>query len=183
MIWFSSCVKTEDNNDGIKPVIDSLSFRFNANDTINWEGTFITINDSTSRNKELDTLVIGKMLYMSGKFSSNKLNALSGYKVELWYKLTNKTKKEIDAKLIAIGKSIYGQTDADIWNNRLMTILDTISKIEKGKNGQDTTVLYFPIAGDYKVNVVCGDIFGNRDSIRFPVRLLSRESIYNSRNK
>lgn len=183
ILWFSSCAKTEDNNDGIKPVIDSLSFRFNANDTINWEGTFIKINDSTSRKKEPDTLVIGKMLYMSGKFSSNKINALSGYKVELWYKLMNKDKKEIDEKLRAIGKSIFGQTDADIWNNRLMTIFDTISKIEKGKNGQDTTVLYSPIAGEYKVNVVCGDIYGNRDSIQFPVRLLTRESIYNSRKK
>lgn len=182
MLWFSSCAKTEDNNDKTPPVISNI--RINANDTINWQGTIIKINDSTAINKEPDTLVIGKMLYMSGKFSSNKINALSGYKVELWYKSENKKfGKERDDTLRAIGKSIFGQTDADIWNNRLGLILDSISRAEKGKNGQDTTVLYSPIAGDYKVNVVCGDIYGNRDSIQFPVRLLTRESIYNSRKK
>ena len=184
MLWFSSCAKTEDNNDGIKPVIDSLSFRFNANDTINKNGTIIKINDSTSINKELDTLVIGKMLYMSGKFSSNKVNGLSGYKVELWYRLRNDSlNKEIDEKLKAIGRSIFGLTDADIWNNKLMTIPDSISRTERGKYVQDTTVFYSPIEGDCKVNVVCGDIYGNRDSIQFPVRLLSRKSIYDSRSK
>lgn len=182
MIWFSSCAKTEDDNDKITPVISNV--RFNANDTINWQGSIIKINDSTSINKELDTLVVGKILYLSGKFSSNKINALSGYKVELWYKSENKKfGKERDDTLRAIGKSIYGLTDADIWNNRLALILDSISRAEKGKNGQDTTVFYFPITGDYKVNVVCGDIYGNRDSIQFPVRLLLRESIYNSRKK
>ncbi len=183
MLWFSSCAKTEDNNDGIKPVIDSLSFRFNANDTINWKGTFITINDSTSRKKEPDTLVIGKMLYMSGKFSSNKINALSGYKVELWYKLMNKDKKEIDEKLRAIGKSIFEQTDADIWNNRLIIIPDSISRTEENEAGINEPVIYKPIEGVDTLNVVCGDIYGNIDSIQFPVRLMSRKSIYDSRNK
>ncbi|MDR1707065.1 MAG: hypothetical protein LBR46_03590 [Prevotella sp.] len=181
MLWFSSCAKTEEDNDKIAPVIGIV--RFNSNDTINWKGIIIKINDSTFTNRELDTLTIGKVLYLSGKFSSNKDNALSGYKAELWYKSRSKNLKERDDTLKAIGKSIFGMTDADIWNNRLMTIPDSISRTERGKNVQDTTVFYFPIEGDYKVNVVCGDIYGNRDSIQFPVRLLSRKSIYDSRNK
>ncbi|MFT4222700.1 hypothetical protein [Dysgonomonas sp.] len=181
MLWFSSCAKTEEDNDKIAPVIGIV--RFNSNDTINWKGIIIKINDSTFTNRELDTLTIGKVLYLSGKFSSNKDNALSGYKAELWYKSRSKNLKERDDTLKAIGKSIFGMTDVDIWNNRLMTIPDSISRTERGKNVQDTTVFYFPIEGDYKVNVVCGDIYGNRDSIQFPVRLLSRKSIYDSRNK
>lgn len=181
MLWFSSCAKTEEDNDKIAPVIGIV--RFNSNDTINWKGIIIKINDSTFTNRELDTLTIGKVLYLSGKFSSNKDNALSGYKAELWYKSRSKNLKERDDTLKGIGKSIFGMTDADIWNNRLMTIPDSISRTERGKNVQDTTVFYFPIEGDYKVNVVCGDIYGNRDSIQFPVRLLSRKSIYDSRNK
>lgn len=181
MLWFSSCAKTEEDNDKIAPVIGIV--RFNSNDTINWKGIIIKINDSTFTNRELDTLTIGKVLYLSGKFSSNKDNALSGYKAELWYKSRSKNLRERDDTLRAIGKSIFGMTDADIWNNRLMTIPDSISRTERGKNVQDTTVFYFPIEGDYKVNVVCGDIYGNRDSIQFPVRLLSRKSIYDSRNK
>jgi hypothetical protein len=181
MLWFSSCAKTEDNNDGIAPVISNI--RFNSNDTINWEGTIIKINDSTSTSRELDTLVIGKILYMSGYFSTNNTKALSGYKVELWYKLINSDMEVLDDTLTAIGKNIYGMTEADIWNNRLIQIPDSVSRTEENEAGIDVSVIYKPIAGDYTVNVACGDIYGNKDSTLFSIRLLSRETIYNSRNK
>lgn len=180
MLWFSSCAKSEDNNDSIKPVIESI--RFNFNDTIMWQGTGITINDTLTKQGQ-DTIVIGKILYMSGHFYTNKDHALSGYKVDLWYKLINKDQKVIDGILTGVGAGIFGRTDTIIRMNRLVTIPDSISKTEKNEAGIDVSVIYKPVEGEHTLNVVCGDIYGNRDSLQFPVKLLSRKSIYNSRKK
>lgn len=182
VLWFSSCAKTEDNNDNISPVIDSLSIRFNFNDTIKWQGTSITINDTLTKEGQ-DTLVIGKVIYMSGRFFTNKERALSGYKVDLYYKLINKSQKEINNTLTAVGASIFGKTDTIIRMNRLITIPDFTSIMEDNESGVKTPVIYSPVEGDYTLNVVCGDIYGNRDSLQFPVKLLSRKSIYDSRKK
>ncbi|GAB6007979.1 hypothetical protein [Dysgonomonas reticulitermitis] len=182
MIWFSSCTKTEDNNDNIPPVIDSLSIRFNFNDTIKWQNTSITINDTLTKEGQ-DTLVVGKVIYMSGRFFTNKERALSGYKVDLYYKLINESQKEINDTLTAVGAGIFGKTDTIIRMNRLITIPDFISIMENNESGVKVPVIYYPVEGDHTLNVVCGDIYGKRDSIQFPVKLLSRKSIYDSRKK
>jgi hypothetical protein len=182
MLWFSSCAKTNNSNDNIPPVIDSLSIRFNFNDTIKWQGTDITINDTLTKERQ-DTLVIGKMIYMSGRFFTNKERALSGYKVNLYYKLINRSRKERYDTLTAVGAGIFGKTDTIIRMNRLIMIPDSISIKEKNESDVEVPVIYYPMEGNYKVNVVCGDIYSNRDSIQFPVKLLSRKLIYDSRKK
>jgi hypothetical protein len=180
MLWLSSCAKTEDNNDNIPPVIENI--RFNFNDTIKWQGTSITINDTLTKEGQ-DTLVVGKVIYMSGRFFTNKERALSGYKVDLYYKLWDKKDKIRNDTLTSVGVSIFGRSDTTIWLNRLITISDSTSIMENNESGVKVPVIYYPIEGDHTLNVVCGDIYGKRDSLQFPVKLLSRKSIYDSRKK
>lgn len=180
MLYFSSCAKEENNNDGVKPKISEVMF--NSNDTIMWKGTAIRINHPATK-EEMDTLVIGKLAYMSGRFTSNKEKALSGYKVEFYFKMKNKdTGEVIDDTLRAVGTTIYGKNDTIVKRNNLVLIPDTTS-ISIVVDGKTEKGMYYPVEGEYKINIVCGDIYGNRDSIQHDVRLLSRRSIYDSRNK
>jgi len=178
-VWFSSCAKEENDNDGVPPRISDI--RFNLKDTIVFNETSITINGTATKG-ETDTLVIGKLAYIAGHFSTNKDSVLSGYAVFLYVKMYNKN-KVINDTLRAVGGNIFGRTDVIISRNNLITIPDSISKREKTAAGADTTSIYYPQEGDYVAEIKCGDIYGNRDSISHPIRLMSRQSIYDSRTK
>jgi hypothetical protein len=175
VLSYSSCAKDDNDNDGIEPQISDI--RFNFNDTIMWEDTAITINDTLTK-ETMDTLVIGKIAYMSGRFTTNKDNALSGYKVIFNFKMKDRKDNIVDTFLVAVGANIFGQTDISISRNNLLILPDSILRREESEN-----IYYYPMEGEANLDIACIDIYGNLNSITHPVKLLSRETIYNSRSE
>ncbi|MDR0824982.1 MAG: DUF4625 domain-containing protein [Prevotella sp.] len=179
--WFSSCSGSDDYNDNEKPVISNV--RFNSNDTIIYNNETITINDSlnTEANR-IDTLVIGKIVYLTARFQDNL--ALSGYKVALDSVLENRGNgKDSAYTFYALGANIFGEKrdvkDTIIRRNNLLTIPNFFLRAKTNET--------VPIReGEYSMKVVCGDKYGgenSRDSVISKVMLFSRETIYNIRKK
>lgn len=173
MVWFSSCAKVE-SDDTQNPVVSEV--RFNTDDTIMWKGDTIRINSSknTSENR-IDTLVIGKIIYMTARFTDNV--ALSGYIVRMDSVQPSIQKKDSAFIFKTTGLNIFRKTDTIIKLNKLIQIPDTLS----GRNAK----VRKPVrqGDDYKMWVVVGDMANNRDSISPRVKLLTRDSIYQIRKK
>lgn len=182
-IYFSSCEKG-DSTDVDLPIV--VYAKMNVNDTLYpSKGIEIKLNDSTNVYHEIDTVVIGKWMYINASFI-DKGKGLSSFKVEtnLTYRYkgndieagsSDKYKDSI-MPIIKVGGVIYGKDTATVARNWLVLIQDSITKSYSG-----STVRLGLVEDDYITKVVCMDIEGNRDSISFPVRFLNRKTIYESR--
>lgn len=182
-LYFSSCAK-EDDDDFEVPSI--LYARMNMHDTLYTKDAIkITLNDSTIVGYEIDTVVIGKWLFIDAAFL-DKGRGLSSFKVEteLRYKYGGNNSENLEMykdsilKIMRRGNNIYGRDTAFIYGNRLVKIADSISR-----NYNGTSVPLKLVEGDYDTKIVCMDIAGNKDSIEFPVRYLSRSSVIKARQK
>jgi len=188
-LYFSSCAKVDDVDDNIRPVI--MYAMMNVNDTLykrNSDGTaeVIKLNDSTNLNHQIDTLVIGKWLYISAQFIDNY--KLSTFKVETNLRYRYKgdpvenqesdTYKDSILEVVKLGRNIFGKDSITVTGNRLLQIPDTITRMYK-----NVPYRLGLIAGDYPLKVVCMDVAGNRDSVTFPVRYLHRSIVYEARGK
>ncbi|MDR2955201.1 MAG: hypothetical protein LBV43_08980 [Prevotella sp.] len=173
LFYFTSCGEDK-SDDKVPPVIEFA--KFNVNDTI-WDGleTLITINDSTKEQTHLiDTVVIGKWLYISARFTDNEAKGLSTFKVEtnLVYKGKEGVKDSL-LEIVKLGRSIFAQNDVSVYYNKLVQISDTIRRNTTGSGVQNLGL----VEGDYSVKVVCIDVAGNTDSQTFPVRFIRRNKI------
>lgn len=178
-ICFSSCSSSDSHEDNEKPTISNV--RFNYNDTIIYNGIRIKINDSLNMNSDrIDTLVIGKMIYLTAHFRDNL--ALSSYKVVLDSLAENKgTGNDSVFTFEALGADIFGYkkdiTDTIISRNELLTTPNYFIRSQKG----DTLQIR---EGAYQIKVVCGDKYGgenSRDSVVSKIMLYSRKTIYDIR--
>lgn len=179
-IYFSSCSKDDDDFE-----LPSIEYaRINMNDTLLLaDGGKIILNDSTNVNHKIDTVVIGKLMYVDASFTDVG-NGLSSFKVEtnLKYKYGGDTSenpemyKDSIFKVIRLGGDIYGEDTISVYRNWLLEIPDSITRNYRGK-----LVTLKLEENDYSTKVVCLDIAGNRDSVIFPVRFISRKTIYDAK--
>lgn len=180
VIYFSSCAKDENDDDKERPRI--VYAHINVNDTLYVADKNITIklNDSLSSNHEIDTLTIGKWVYINAKFHDDK--GLSTFKVETRLRYVSKTgtegEKILDTLFVKLGRNIFGKDTIEVAQNRLMQIPDTITR-----KYDNIPVKLGLVANDYPFKVVCLDISGKRDSIQVPVRVIHRKTIYDGRFK
>lgn len=184
-LYFSSCAEDENKDDNEIPKI--LYAHINVNDTLYVTDTIyskeeitLKLNDSLSVNHEIDTLTIGKWVYINAAFADDK--SLSTFKVETTLRYKSKAgtgdDKTLDTLFVKLGRNIFGKDTIKVAQNRLMQIPDTI--IRKYNN---IPVKLGLVANDYQFKVVCLDASGKRDSIQFPVRMLFRKTIYDDRFK
>lgn len=184
-LYFSSCAEDENKDDNERPKI--VYARINVNDTLyvtdsiySKEAVILGLNDSLSINHKIDTLTIGKWVYINAEFHDDK--GLSTFKVETRLRYASEVgtedEKILDTLFIKLGRNIFGKDTIEVTRNRLMLIPDTI--IRKYDN---IPVKLGLVPNDYPFKVVCLDISGKRDSIQFPVRLLFRKTIYEDRFK
>lgn len=185
-IYFS-CAK-EENQETEPPVIDRSTLRVNMNDTLLYRSADgkiqrLRINDSLNINREIDTVVIGKWIYVSVRLRDNE--GLSTFKVqgELSYDKVNvqdPQKGDSILKFVKIGQPIFGETDVYAYRNRIVQIQDTIKRYDK-TGRVDTLVL--DNTKDHELKIACIDIAGNGDSLHIPFRLVSRKKVYDDRIK
>lgn len=182
VFYFSSCAEDENEEDKEIPKIEYA--HINVNDTLyvtdrNYteEDVTIKLNDSLSINHEIDTLTIGKWIYINAAFSDDK--NLSTFKVETKLRYKSKTGENIlDTLFVKLGRNIFGETQIKVSRNKLMQVPDTITR-----RYNNIPIKLGLIEGDYDFKVVCLDISGKRDSIIFPVRIIPRKTIYEDRFK
>lgn len=186
VLYFSSCGEDENDDDKQRPKIEHASM--NVNDTlyvtdINYspQEMSLKLNDSLNVNHEIDTLTIGKWMYINAGFSDDK--SLSTFKVELKLKYRSRPdeegkQKELDSLFVKLGRNIYGKDSIVVNRNRLLLLTDTLNR-----NIDSTPFRLGLVEGDYPLKVVCVDVSGKRDSVIFPVRVLLRKTIYNGRLK
>lgn len=181
-LYFSSCSKDDGNDDLDAPSI--WYAKINMHDTIyTSEGKLIILNDSTRVEHQIDTVVIGKWLFIDAAFWDE--GKLSSFKVEtnLRYKYNGdalenpEMYKDSILKIMRRGNNIYNKDTAFVYGNRLVKISDSIARNYNGKS-----VSLKLVEGDYDTKVVCMDIAGNKDSIEFPVRYLLRSSVIKGKN-
>lgn len=184
-LYFSSCAEDENKDDNEIPKI--LYAHINVNDTLYVTDTIyskeeitLKLNDSLSVNHEIDTLTIGKWVYINAAFADDK--SLSTFKVETTLRYKSKTgvgdDKTLDTLFIKLGRNIFGEKSIKVARNRLMQIPDTITR-----KYNNIPVKMGLVPNDYQFKVVCLDTSGKRDSIQFPVRMLFRKTIYDDRFK
>lgn len=179
-IYFSSCAKDDNDDDDDRPKVEYA--HINVNDTLYVADRNVTIklNDSLSLNHEIDTLTIGKWVYINAGFHDDK--GLSTFKVETTLRYVSKTgtedEKILDTLFVKLGRNIFGKDTIKVAQNRLMQIPDTITR-----KYNNIPVKLGLVPNDYSFKVVCLDISGKRDSIQFPVRVLHRKTIYGDRFK
>lgn len=176
-LW-TSCDKSEEVDDNEPPVISNV--RFNFNDTIIWgsDNEIITINQNTAGPNN-DTLVIGKLAYMTAHFKDNAYRGLSSYRVKFRLKMKRQSDGQIvDDSLFAIGATIFDSTEITIKKNNLITLSESMSRTIDKVSG-----IYDIQEGDCKINIAVGDRNNNVDSTsyEYTLKILSRESIYNIR--
>lgn len=171
-VWFSSCAKVDNYEGAGKPTVSDV--RFNANDTLHLQdGEVIVLNDSTKRGpSHIDTLIIGKTLYLNARFRDNI--GLSSYRV----KMEINSQAGEPYKLWALGEDIFSTkrhkvTDTIIIRNSLFSIpYYVLSK--------DTIYMK---QGEHELQIAYGNIANKRDSSYYKVLLLSRDSILSIRKK
>ncbi|MFV0417644.1 MAG: hypothetical protein ACK5KT_02770 [Dysgonomonas sp.] len=184
-LYFSSCAEDENKDDNESPKI--VYAHINVNDTLYVTDTVyskqevtLKLNDSLSLNHEIDTLTIGKWVYVNAEFRDDK--SLSTFKVETTLRYKSKAgtgdDKTLDTLFVKLGRNIFGKDTIQVAQNRLMQIPDTITR-----KYNNIPVKMGLVPNDYQFKVVCLDASGKRDSIQFPVRLLFRKTIYNDRFK
>lgn len=183
-IIYLSCSKSDD--DDIDPPVIKYA-KLNVNDTLYSSNVTLKLNDSTNVDHEIDTIVVGKWMYINAGFV-DKGKGMSSFKVEtnLLYRYegdaggSGPAEKYQDSilKINKVGGPIYGKDTISVYRNWLVEIQDSIIRNHNG-----SLVSLKLIKDDYPLKVVCMDIDGNRDSVIFPVRYVHRSDIYNARLK
>ena len=169
-VFIASCAN-EDKEAKDDKELPLLSSRMNLNwgDTIMVNGIAYKINIDTLIDNHIDTLVIGKMIRLSGHFSDDK--ALYAFRVKLYFdSISQPGKIEGDTTYFySRAFPIVGARDTTIMN---MNIIDLPVYIVKA--GNDTLYLR---EGDYIFDVSVMDMQGKRDSTHQTVKLLRRSTI------
>jgi len=195
VIYFSSCAKVEDNNVA-RPTISNL--RFNESDTMLYYDDSnirrsIRFNDSVYTNRQIDTLIPGKWLYVSADMHAEGKLSTFIVRGELRY-ISKEDKGYPDSiyKITRLGLNIFSdKQDSTVYRNRLIQIPDTLRIssrrfIMDGKVRNEEDTLYLYTEEPYELMTVLMDRFGNSSDSTKDVRqvkFLTRKELIEIKGK
>jgi hypothetical protein len=176
-----SCEEDEFSKDKIPPVISKV--KIGTKDTIivvNPDGTREVLYINTNPNPEIDTLILNKRVFFTGRFADETPKNLSSYRIVIAYDSSNWVQPEVRDTSVYMIKgfgSIFGKTDTMVVNQQDMILPDdslrstSLNRYLKVREGR------------YRFIVSCGDISGNEVTETFYTTILSRNTIIKNRNK